>query len=313
MTEPAVLEFPGQISHYRGKVRDVYSLRNGILVMVVSDRVSAFDVILPRPIPFKGQVLNQIAAYMLKAVSTICPVWLLDVPSPNVSIGMRCEQIKIEVVVRGNLVGHAWREYASGKRTLCGANMSEGLREFDFFPSPILTPTTKAEKGHDQDIAPEELLAQGLVPQAIWEEIEDTALKLFDKGRELANKSGLILADTKYEFGILNNKLCLMDEVHTPDSSRYFYLDGFENRQSNKERQPQLSKEFVREWLMQQGFMGKEGQTPPIMGTELLASISEKYIGLYETLVGQPFIRSISEPIDTIRKTTIALDKLGLT
>lgn len=282
--------FPNQSAFYRGKVRDVYSIGSDLLVMIASDRISAFDVILPRPIPYKGQVLNQIAAYMLNATKDICPNWLLDVPAPNVSIGKRCEPFKIEMVVRGNLTGHAWRTYSSGKRVLCGATMPDGMKENDYFPTPIITPSTKAAEGHDEDISPGEIINTGLAGADEWKILSDYALKLFARGKEIAAKRGLILVDTKYEFGKLNGEIVLMDEIHTPDSSRYFYADGFEERQDKGERQKQLSKEFVREWLIANNFMGKEGQTVPEMSDEWVDTISKRYIELYEKVIGQEFV-----------------------
>lgn len=258
--------------------------------MIASDRISAFDVILPRPIPYKGQVLNQIAAYMLNATSHICPNWLVNTPAPNVSIGKKCVPFKIEMVVRGNLTGHAWRTYASGKRELCGVALPEGLKENDFFPTPIITPSTKAAEGHDEDISAVEIIATGLASAAEWEQLCNYTLQLFARGKELAAKRGLILVDTKYEFGKIGETIFLMDEIHTPDSSRYFYADGFEERQQKGERQKQLSKEFVREWLIANNFMGKEGQTVPEMPDDWVNTISKRYIELYEKLIGQPFV-----------------------
>ena len=258
--------------------------------MIASDRISAFDVILPRPIPFKGQVLNQIAAYMLGATRDICPNWLVDTPAPHVSIGKRCIPFKIEMVVRGNLVGHAWRTYSSGKRILCGAALAEGLHENDFFPSPIITPSTKAEEGHDEDISKEEIITNGLTTEAEWAVLEKYTLALFARGKEIAAKQGLILADTKYEFGKIGDTIYLMDEVHTPDSSRYFYSEGFEERQAKGEKQKQLSKEFVREWLIENNFMGKEGQTVPAMTDEWIDTISKRYIELFEKVTGKHFM-----------------------
>jgi phosphoribosylaminoimidazole-succinocarboxamide synthase len=281
--------FPNQVNEYHGKVRDVYYIDNELLVMIASDRISAFDVILPRPIPFKGQVLNQIAAYMLKATSDICPNWLLDIPAPNVAIGKKCTPFKIEMVVRGNLVGHAWRTYKAGGRILCGVALPEGMAENDYFPTPIITPSTKASEGHDEDISKAEIIAQGLATAADWETLEKYALALFARGKEIAAKQGLILVDTKYEFGKIGDTIYLMDEIHTPDSSRYFYAAGFEERQANKEKQKQLSKEFVREWLIENGFMGKEGQTVPTMTDEWIDTISKRYIELYEKVIGAPF------------------------
>lgn len=304
-------QFPSQTQLYHGKVRDVYTIKNDWLVMVASDRISAFDVILPRPIPFKGQVLNQIAAYMLEATSDICPNWLKAVPAPNVSIGTRCVPFKIEMVVRGNLVGHAWRTYYSGSRTLCGATMPEGLKENDFFPSPIITPSTKAEAGHDEDISKEEIIANGLASAADWAVLENYALKLFARGKEIAAARGLILADTKYEFGKIGNTIYLMDEIHTPDSSRYFYADGFEARQASGEKQQQLSKEFVREWLMANNFMGKEGQTVPEMTDEWINTISHRYIDLYEKVTGQTFVPQTLSAATTEQLVVDALKQLG--
>lgn len=258
--------------------------------MVASDRISAFDVILPRLIPFKGQVLNQIAAYMLNATKDICPNWLISTPAPNASIGKKCIPFKIEMVVRGNLTGHAWRTYSSGKHVLCGAAMPDGMKENDYFPSPIITPSTKADAGHDEDISREEIIEKGLATAEDWEVIKDYALKLFARGKEIAAKQGLILVDTKYEFGKLNDTIVLMDEIHTPDSSRYFYADGFEERQKTGERQKQLSKEFVREWLIENNFMGKEGQSVPTMSDDWVNTISQRYIELYEKVIGEKFI-----------------------
>jgi len=280
---------PGQKSVYHGKVRDVYDINDDILVMVATDRISAFDVILPSPIPYKGQVLNQIAAYMLNATKDICPNWLLATPAPNASIGKRCDAFKIEMVVRGNLTGHAWRTYSEGKRTLCGAAMSEGMKENDYFLAPIITPSTKASEGHDEDISPDEIIAQGLATKDEWEVLKKYALQLFAKGKEIAANQGLILVDTKYEFGKIGDTIYLMDEIHTPDSSRYFYAEGFAERQDKGERQKQLSKEFVREWLIANDFMGKEGQTVPAMDDEWIATISNRYIELYEKIIGETF------------------------
>jgi phosphoribosylaminoimidazole-succinocarboxamide synthase len=283
-------QFTGQTGFYSGKVRDVYSINNNLLVMVASNRISAFDVILPAPIPYKGQVLTQIAAFMLDATKDICPNWLLASPAPNVSIGKRCEPFKVEMVVRGNLAGHAWRTYASGKRILCGAEMPDGLKENDFFETPIITPSTKATEGHDEDISKEEIIAQGLVSAADYNMLEKYTLALFERGKALAAKQGLILVDTKYEFGKIGDEIYLMDEIHTPDSSRYFYADGYIERQINGEKQKQLSKEFVREWLIENNFMGKEGQTVPLMEQDWINTISKRYIELYEKVIGQPFV-----------------------
>ena len=286
----AVFKFPQQTGFYKGKVRDVYSISNKFLVMLASNRISAFDVILPRPIPYKGQVLTQIAAYMLNATTDICPNWLLAVPAPNVSIGRRCEPFKIEMVVRGNLTGHAWRTYASGKRELCGVTMPDGMQENDHFPTLIITPSTKADEGHDEDITAGDIIARGLATEAEWDILSSHALMLFARGKEIAAKQGLILVDTKYEFGKIGEDIYLMDEIHTPDSSRYFYAEGFEERQQKGERQKQLSKEFVREWLIENNFMGKEGQTVPAMDNQWIDTISNRYIELYEKIIGQKFI-----------------------
>jgi len=253
------LQFPQQTKFYRGKVRDVYTISDKWLVMIASDRISAFDVILPRPIPYKGQVLNQIAAYMLKTTRDICPNWLLETPAPNVAVGRKCVPFRVEMVVRGNLTGHAARTYASGKRELCGVPLPEGMKENDYFPTPIITPSTKAEVGHDEDISREEIIHRGIVNEADYARLEKYTLALFARGRELAAKRGLILVDTKYEFGKIADTIYLMDEIHTPDSSRYFYAKGFEQRQAKGQKQQQLSKEFVREWLIANNFMGKEG------------------------------------------------------
>ncbi len=281
--------FPAQTGFYQGKVRDVYTIDNTKLVMIASDRISAFDVILPRLIPYKGQVLNSIAAYFLRATKDICSNWLLSVPTPDSSIGYRCEPVKIEVVVRGSLCGHAWRTYESGERVLCGAAMPDGLKESDAFPEPIITPSTKAEAGHDEDISEDEIVRQGLADEEDWNQIKSYALQLFARGKEMAAKQGLILADTKYEFGKRNGEIVLIDEIHTPDSSRYFYADGFAERQAAGEKQKQLSKEFVREWLIAADFMGKQGQTVPQISDEWVDTISKRYIELYERVTGQSF------------------------
>ncbi len=302
--------FPSQTAFYSGKVRDVYTIRNEYLVMVASNRISAFDVILPRPIPYKGQVLNQIAAYMLSNTKDICSNWLIDVPAPNVSIGHLCSPFKIEMVVRGNLVGHAWRTYQKG-RILCGQTMPDGLKENDFFPTPLITPSTKAAEGHDEDISEVEILAQGLATPAEWEVLKKYTFALFERGKAIAAKQGLILADTKYEFGKLGDQIVLMDEIHTPDSSRYFFAEGFEERQSKGERQLQLSKEFVREWLMANGFMGKEGQSVPEMSDEWISTISGRYIELYEKLIGEPFVPAEISDEETHDRVVAALGSLA--
>ncbi|HQR01785.1 MAG TPA: phosphoribosylaminoimidazolesuccinocarboxamide synthase [Ferruginibacter sp.] len=307
----ASFNFPQQTAFYKGKVRDVYTIADKYLVMLASDRISAFDVILPRPIPFKGQVLTQIAAHMLKATADICPNWLMSVPAPNVSIGKKCDPFKIEMVVRGNLTGHAWRTYASGKRVLCGAAMPDGMKENDYFPSPIITPSTKAAEGHDEDIAPADIVAQGLATAEEWDQLSDYTLRLFARGKEIAARQGLILVDTKYEFGKLGGQIVLMDEIHTPDSSRYFYADGFEERQQKGERQKQLSKEFVREWLIENNFMGKEGQTVPAMSDEWVGTISKRYIELYEKVIGQPFAAEQLSDLETEQRILDVLKALN--
>ena len=306
-----IFHFDGETKFYSGKVRDVYTINDNILIMVASNRISAFDVILPKPIPYKGQVLNQIAAYMLNATKDICPNWLLNVPAPNVSIGKKCVPFKIEMVVRGNLVGHAWRTYNSGKRILCGAEMPEGLKENDFFPTPVITPSTKAAAGHDEDISADEIIADNLATKKEWQILSSYALQLFERGKEIAAKRGLILADTKYEFGKISNEIYLMDEVHTPDSSRYFYANGFDERQQKGERQKQLSKEFVREWLIENNFMGKEGQTVPEMNDDWVNTISQRYIELYETVIGKKFIPEDLSDDEIYKRIIDALGKLN--
>ena len=305
----SLFSFPGQTAFYSGKVRDVYTIRDR-LVMIASDRISAFDVILPKLIPYKGQVLNQIAAYMLKATQDICPNWLEAVPAPVASIGKKCIPFKIEMVVRGNLTGHAWRTYASGKRELCGAVMAEEMKENDYFPAPIITPSTKAETGHDEDISPKEIIANRLATEKEWEMLSEYALQLFERGKEIAASRGLILVDTKYEFGKIGDTIYLMDEIHTPDSSRYFYADGFEERQIKGERQKQLSKEFVREWLIANNFMGKEGQSVPEMSDEWVTTISQRYIELYERVIGEKFVPEPLSDQEIYDRIVSALEKL---
>jgi len=302
--------FPEQTAFYRGKVRDVYTIDDKWLVMIASNRISAFDVILPRPIPYKGQVLNQVAAFMLNATKDICPNWLIDIPAPQVSIGKKCIPFRIEMVVRGNLTGHAWRTYASGKRVLCGVSLPEGMKENDPFPSPIITPSTKAAEGHDEDITKEEITRNGLATMEEWQALEKYALELFERGKAIAAKRGLILVDTKYEFGKIGDTIYLMDEIHTPDSSRYFYADGFEERQLAGERQKQLSKEFVREWLIENGFMGKEGQAVPVMSDEWVDTISKRYIELYEQVTGEKFVPVELSDIEIYSRVAQALEKL---
>ena len=290
--------FPGQKSLYKGKVRDVYNINDEFLVMVVSDRISAFDVVLPKGIPYKGQVLNQIAEKFLDATADIVPNWKIASPDPNVTVGHMCEPFKVEMVIRGYLTGHAWREYRDGKRSLCGVPLPEGMIENQKFEEPILTPTTKAEEGHDEDISREDIIAQGLVDEADYEMLEDYTRKLFKRGTEMAAEKGLILVDTKYEFGKKDGKIYLIDEIHTPDSSRYFYADGYEERQANGEKQKQLSKEFVRQWLIENGFQGKEGQTVPEMSEEFVNSVSDRYIELFENITGDTFVKSDTSKIE---------------
>jgi len=299
--------FPRQTNFYSGKVRDVYTIGDEWLVMIASNRISAFDVILPKPIPYKGPVLNQVAAYMLGKTKDICPNWLTATPAPNVAVGKRCEPFKVEMVVRGNLTGHAWRTYKEGQRILCGVTMTEGLVENDFFPTPIITPTTKASEGHDEDISREEIIAQQIVSEEDYKQLERYALALFERGKELAAKRGLILVDTKYEFGKIGNTIYLMDEIHTPDSSRYFYADGFEERLNNNHPQKQLSKEFVREWLIANNFMGKQGQVVPEMSDEWIQTISDRYIELYEQLIGEKFLPELLSDEETERRIMVAL------
>lgn len=287
-------KFEGQTKVYKGKVRDVYTIRDKYLVMVASDRISAFDVVLPKGIPYKGQVLNQIAAYFLKATQDIVPNWLITTPHPSVSIGKMCQPFKVEMVIRGYLAGHAARTYNNGLRLLCGVELPEGLKENDKLPEPIITPTTKASEGHDEDISREEIIRQGIVSEEHYLQLENYTRALYARGQEMANKMGLILVDTKYEFGLYDGKICLMDEIHTPDSSRYFYLEGYEERQMNGEEQKQLSKEFVRKWLIENGFQGKEGQQIPEMSESWTTEISERYIELYEKVTGQEFVKNIT-------------------
>lgn len=290
----------GQSKFYKGKVRDVYSIGEDYVVMVASDRISAFDVVLPKGIPFKGQVLNKIAFKMLEATKDIVPNWLMGSPAPNVSVGRYCETIPVEMVIRGYLTGHAWREYKAGKRELCGVALPEGMKEHDRFPQPIITPATKAEEGHDEDISREEIIAQGIVEEKNYEQLEAYTRALFQRGTEIAAKQGLILVDTKYEFGMSNSgEIVLIDEIHTPDSSRYFYADGYEERQAKGDKQKQLSKEFVREWLMENGFQGKEGQEIPAMPEDFVNSVSERYIELYEKIVGESFEKENQEDLES--------------
>ncbi|MBC8267017.1 MAG: phosphoribosylaminoimidazolesuccinocarboxamide synthase [Flavobacteriales bacterium] len=290
--------FPGQTKLYKGKVRDVYTVNEDTLIMIATDRISAFDHVLPKGIPYKGQVLNQIASTFLKATTDIVPNWLEATPDPSVSVGKRCEPFKVEMVIRGYLTGHAWREYRDGKRILCGVPMPEGMKENDKFPEPIITPTTKAEVGHDEDITREEILATGLVAEQDYIVLENYTRALFERGTEMAAERGLLLVDTKYEFGTdKNDIITLIDEIHTPDSSRYFYKEGYQEKQNNGEKQKQLSKEFVRQWLIENGFQGKEGQNIPFMTDEFVNSVSERYIELFEYITGEKFIKQEVEDV----------------
>ena len=290
--------FPGQTAKYVGKVRDVYDIEGKYLVMVVSDRISAFDVVLPKGIPFKGQVLNQIAANFLDATADIVPNWKIASPDPAVTVGYKCEPYRVEMVIRGCLAGHAWREYQEGKRELCGVKLPDGMVEGQAFPEPIITPSAKASEGHDEDITREEIIAQGIVPEEDYIQIENYTRAIFKRGQEIAAKMGLILVDTKYEFGKRDGKIYLMDEVHTPDSSRYYYAEGYEERLRKGEKQKQLSKEFVREWLMENGFQGQEGQQVPDMTPEVVAGITERYIELFEAVTGEKFVRAEAEDVE---------------
>jgi len=299
-------KFPGQKAIYRGKVREVYTLENDLLVMVASDRISAFDHILPKGIPYKGQVLNQVATMFLDATRDIVPNWLLGTPDPAVAIGYACEPVRVEMVIRGYMAGHAAREYAAGKRVLCGVQMPEGMKENDRFPEPIITPATKAEEGHDEDISREAILEQGIVPQAIYEQMEHYTRALFQRGTEMAAARGLILVDTKYEFGIRNGEVILIDEIHTPDSSRYFYADGYEERQQKGEQQKQLSKEFVRQWLIENGFQGLEGQVMPEMPDDFVEIVTERYIELYERITGLTFEKTDTSNLNKRIESNVA-------
>ena len=290
-------QFPGQVSKYTGKVRDVYSIGSNFLIMVATDRISAFDVVLPKGIPFKGQVLNQIASRFLDATADIIPNWKIAEVDPMATIGWRCEPFKVEMVIRGYLTGHAWREYKAGKRTLCGVPLPDGMVENQRFPEPIITPTTKADEGHDEDISKEEIIARGIVGKEDYEKLEAYTRALFQRGTEMAAEKGLILVDTKYEFGKRDGEIMLMDEIHTPDSSRYFYADGYEERLARGEHQKQLSKEFVREWLMANGFQGQEGQQVPEMTEQVVGGITDRYIELYEHITGVPFEKAKGEDI----------------
>lgn len=306
----APFHFPKQRSFYKGKVRDVYNINNKYLVMVVSNRISAFDVVLPRPIPFKGQVLNQIAAKFLKATQDIVPNWVLDVPAPNITIGKVCEPFRVEMVIRGYLAGSAWRAYKNGDRKLCGVTLPEGMVENQKFEMPIITPTTKADVGHDEEISKEEIIARGIVSKEDYEQLEKYTRQIFQRGTEIVATQGLILVDTKYEFGKIGDTIYLIDEIHTPDSSRYFYADGYAEKLQNNEPQKQLSKEFVREWLIANNFMGKEGQTVPEMTDEIVENISNRYIELYELILGEKFLKQLE--VDVESKILQSLEKLGI-
>jgi len=294
--------FPGQTKFYKGKVRDVYTIDNKFLVMIVSDRISAFDVVLPKAIPFKGQVLNQLAAYFMQATADLVPNWIIDVPDPSVTIGKMCQPFRVEMVIRGYLAGHAWRTYKSGERMLCGVRMPDGLKENDRLPEPIITPTTKSDHGHDQDISREEIIKQGIVSEKDYLQLEDYTRKVYQRGTEMAAERGLLLVDTKYEFGKEGDTIILIDEIHTPDSSRYFYAEGYNERQQKGETQKQLSKEFLRQWLIENNFQGLEGQTVPEMNDEIVNSVSERYIELYEKIRGEKFVKAdnanISERVE---------------
>ncbi len=302
--------FKKQKSLYHGKVRDVYNIGDDLLVMVATDRISAFDVILPKGIPFKGQVLNQIASTFLDATADIVPNWKLATPDPMVTVGLKCEGFRVEMIIRGYLTGSAWREYKNGCRSLCGVTLPEGMRENEKFPTPIITPTTKADEGHDENISKEEIIAQGIVSAEDYEQLEKYTYALFERGSQMAAEKGLILVDTKYEFGKRDGKIYLIDEIHTPDSSRYFYAEGYQEKFEKGEPQKQLSKEFVRQWLIENGFMGQEGQQVPEMSDEYVNSVSERYIELYEHIVGKPFVKSDTEHIDERIKANIK-DYLG--
>lgn len=289
--------FPQQTNYYKGKVRDVYTIDDQLMAMVVTDRISAFDVVLPEAIPFKGQVLNQIAAKFLAATKDIVPNWVLATPDEMVTVGRICEPFKVEMVIRGYLAGHAWREYSAGKRSVCGVELPDGLNENDKLPTPIITPTTKAAVGHDEDISKQDILAKGIVSLVDYNQLEEYTQALYQRGTEMAAERGLILVDTKYEFGKVGDIIYLIDEIHTPDSSRYFYADGYAERQKNEEPQKQLSKEFVRKWLIENNFQGKDGQVVPLMTPEIVDSISERYIELYEQITGEAFVKNPSESI----------------
>ena len=300
-------KFPKQTNVYRGKVREVYTIDNDIRVMVATDRISAFDHILPKGIPFKGQVLNQVATMFLEATRDIVPNWLIGTPDPSVAVGYACEPVRVEMVIRGYLAGHSAREYALGKRVLCGVALPEGMKENDRFPEPIITPATKADEGHDEDISREDILKKGIVPQDIYEKMEAYTRALFQRGTEMAAERGLILVDTKYEFGIRNGEVILIDEIHTPDSSRYFYAEGYDERQAKGENQRQLSKEFVRQWLIENGFQGLEGQVMPDMPDSFVETITDRYIELYEKITGNSFVKGDTSNINKRIETNVAI------
>lgn len=300
-------KFPKQTNVYRGKVREVYTIDNDIMVMVATDRISAFDHILPKGIPFKGQVLNQVATMFLEATRDIVPNWLIGTPDPSVAVGYACEPVRVEMVIRGYLAGHSAREYALGKRVLCGVALPEGMKENDRFPEPIITPATKADEGHDEDISREDILKKGIVPQDIYEKMEAYTRALFQRGTEMAAERGLILVDTKYEFGIRNGEVILIDEIHTPDSSRYFYAEGYDERQAKGENQRQLSKEFVRQWLIENGFQGLEGQVMPDMPDSFVETITDRYIELYEKITGNSFVKGDTSNINKRIETNVAI------
>jgi len=302
--------FPNQKDVYNGKVRDVYNINDEFLTMIVTDRISAFDVVLPKGIPFKGQVLNQLAKMFLKSTEDIVPNWMISSPDPNVTIGHFCKPFKIEMVIRGYLTGHAWRTYKSGKREICGVEMPDGMVEHQKFPTPIITPSTKADFGHDEDISREDILRKGIVKEKDYLKLEEFTRAIFKRGSEMADERGLILVDTKYEFGKKDGKIFLIDEIHTPDSSRYFYKDGYRQRQENGEPQKQLSKEFVREWLMENGFQGKDGQKIPQMNKEFVESVSNRYIELFEKVSGTKFEKpDFKNPIERIEKNVLEFFK----
>lgn len=307
-------QLPGQTKFYRGKVRDVYSIGEDLLVMVASDRISAFDVVLPKGIPFKGQVLNQVANKFLDLTADIVPNWKISTPDPMVTIGRKAEAYRVEMVIRGYLTGHAWRTYRSGARTLCGVALPEGMLEHDAFPEPIITPATKAEEGHDEDISREEIIRQGIIPESEYEKLEDYTRKLYQRGQEFAHEQGLILVDTKYEFGKdADGNIVLIDEIHTPDSSRYFYLDSYEENQRKGIQQKQLSKEFVRQWLIENGFQGLEGQSIPFMSDEFVVSVSERYIELFEKITGESFVKHDTGDLESRIENNILKELEGLT